>query len=232
MVVSWFSAGVSSAVATKLMVDQIDKIIYVHIDDQHPDTIRFVKDCESWFGKEIEIMQSPYKTVESVLLAMSYVNSPYGAPCTKILKKRVRKEWESGESHTYVWGLDVNEKDRIVNLEKDNPQHLHTFPLIKKHISKMEAHTILSASGIKRPAMYELGYYNNNCIGCVKGKFGYWNKIRIDFPDVFKARAEMERLVGATCINGVFLDELEPDRGRKQKPICDDCGILCETICI
>ena len=32
--VSWFSAGVSSAVATKLIIDEVDRIIYTHIDDQ------------------------------------------------------------------------------------------------------------------------------------------------------------------------------------------------------
>jgi hypothetical protein len=54
--VAWFSAGVSSAVATKLMIDEIDQILYTHIDDQHPDTLRFVRDCESWFGKPVEIL--------------------------------------------------------------------------------------------------------------------------------------------------------------------------------
>ncbi len=43
---SWFSAGVSSAAATKLMIKDIDHIIYIHIEDQHRDTLRFVKDCE------------------------------------------------------------------------------------------------------------------------------------------------------------------------------------------
>ncbi len=56
MTVSWFSAGVSSAVATKLLIDEIDSVHYVHIDDQHPDTLRFVADCERWFGKPIEMM--------------------------------------------------------------------------------------------------------------------------------------------------------------------------------
>ncbi len=37
--------------------------------------------------------------------------------------------------------------------------------------------------------MYDLGYPNNNCIGCVKGGMGYWNKIRKDFPEVFQKRA-------------------------------------------
>jgi hypothetical protein len=62
----------------------------------------------------------------------------------------------------------------------------------------------------------------------VKGGKGYWNKIRTDFPAVFAARAKLEREVGASCIKGVFLDELPPDAGRHEGPICDDCGIMCE----
>jgi hypothetical protein len=33
--------------------------------------------------------------------------------------------------------------------------------------------------------------------------------------------------VGASCIKGVFLDELAPDAGRHEGPIVDECGILC-----
>jgi hypothetical protein len=75
--------------------------------------------------------------------------------------------------------------------------------------------------------MYDLGYPNNNCIGCVKGGMGYWNKIRQDFPEVFADRARMEREIGASCMNGVYLDELAPEAGRGLKPIVEDCGILC-----
>lgn len=67
MVVCWFSAGVSSFVSAYLMRDKLDKIIYCHIDDQHEDTMRFVKDCEKALGKEIEILQSPYKSVDNVI---------------------------------------------------------------------------------------------------------------------------------------------------------------------
>ena len=58
MKVSWFSAGVSSALATKLSLPC--KIIYIDIDDQHPDSMRFVRDCEEWFETPIEILKSPY----------------------------------------------------------------------------------------------------------------------------------------------------------------------------
>ena len=57
---------------------------------------------------------------------------------------------------------------------------------------------------------------------------GYWNKIRIDFPEVFERRAKQERLLNNSCINGVFLDELDPHRGRLQNEIMEDCGISCE----
>ena len=233
LTVSWFSAGVSSAVATRLEIDRIDRIIYTHIDDQHPDTMRFVRDCEQWFGKEVEILQSKYKTVSNTCLQVRYVSGPAGAPCTRLLKKRVRQEWEQDHSDyhlTYVWGMDAAETKRADRLHETMPDQEHIFPLIERKIHKQEAHQILKASGIKRPIMYDLGYPNNNCVGCVKGGQGYWNKIRVDFPEVFAARAAMERDIGASCINGTFLDELDPEAGRSQKIIVDDCGILCEAM--
>jgi len=231
MFVSWFSAGVSSAVATKLEIDRVDKIIYTHIEDQHPDTMRFINDCEEWFGKKIEIIQSPYKNVDNVLRASMYVNGVHGAPCTRLLKRRVRKEWELDQTDLiYIWGMDINEKDRCDRLVQAMPEQHHIFPLIEKNISKNHAHQILKASKIKRPKMYSLGYANNNCIGCVKGGAGYWNKIRVDFPEVFQKRAETERLIGGTCIKGIYLDELDPQKGRKQDMIFDSCGIFCELM--
>ena len=233
--VAWFSAGVSSAVAIRLAIADIDDVIYIHIDDQHPDTLRFVHECGEWFGQPITCLQSQYKSVGRVITESpqrGYINGPHGATCTRLLKKFVRKEWE--QSHPeyypieYVWGIDANETHRAERIRHTMIEFGHRFPLIEKGIGKAEAHEILRASGIKRPAMYELGYHNNNCVGCVKGGMGYWNKIRVDFPSVFEARAKLEREVGASCINGVYLDELEPTRGRHAPPIVDECGILCE----
>ena len=78
--------------------------------------------------------------------------------------------------------------------------------------------------------MYDLGYPNNNCIGCVKGGMGYWNKIRVDFPEVFAQRAKQERAIGHSCIKGIFLDELEPNRGRMNLEVMEDCSIACQVL--
>ena len=235
LTVSWFSAGVSSAVATKLMADKLDHIIYIHIEDQHPDTLRFVRDCEKWFGKPVEILQSPYKSVDGALCGagMGYVNGPRGAPCTRLLKRRVRQEWEfehkSPHGFCYVWGMDIGEQHRASRLRESMHKDSHVFPLIERSLSKGDAHAILRKAGVARPAMYDLGYLNNNCVGCVKGGMAYWNHIRKDFPHVFAARAAMERQIGGSCINGIFLDELDPARGRDSAPIVQACGVMCRV---
>jgi len=230
MKVCWFSTGVSSFVACYIAKD-VDKVIYTHIENQHPDSLRFLKDCEKILGRNIEILQSSYfRSVDDVILGTRYINGPSGAACTRILKKQVRKQWEAENpgKHTYVWGLDAKEKIRADRIVESMPQFNHEFPLIENGVTKEQAHGIAQSLGLKRPAMYDLGYPNNNCIGCVKGGMGYWNKIRKDFPEVFERRSKQERIIGHSCIKGVYLDELDPDRGKMDLEIFPDCGIACE----
>lgn len=229
--VCWLSAGVSSFVAGYLVRDTVDKFIYIDIDDQHPDSIRFINDCEAVLGKPVEKLKSQYGSVEKVIRQFRYVSGVGGAKCTEVLKKRVRKEWEYAHRDyaiTYVWGFDLNEKHRADHLETSMQDFQHEFPLIDRGLTKQDAHAICEKLGVKRPVMYDMGYMNNNCIGCVKGGMGYWNKIRRDFPEVFDGRAKLEREIGHSCINGVFLDELDPERGRMEDEIMQDCNIFCQ----
>jgi hypothetical protein len=229
MRVCWFSGGVSSFVAAYFERHRLDKVIYTHIDDQHPDTLRFLHDCEKILQRPIEVLQSPYRSVNNVIRAFGFINSAYGAKCTDVLKKRVRKEWENGRRDlTYVWGFDASEQRRADDLQATMPKQKHIFPLIEHNFLKEDCHGLLAYIGIKRPLMYDLGYQNNNCVGCVKGGMGYWNRIRADFPDIFAQRASQEREIGHTCIKGIYLDELEPDRGHFTDDIPQDCDLLCQ----
>ena len=232
LTVCWLSAGVSSAIAGYLMRDKIDKYIYIDIDDQHSDSMRFIIDFEKLVGKEVEILKSPYGNVENAVRAcglFGIVHTGF-APCTAWLKKRVRKEWEYEHKDyelTYVWGFDIDEKNRAERLKNTMIEFNHLFPLIEHHLSKRDAHGMLAILGLKRPLMYDLGYNNNNCIGYVKGGMGYWNKIRVDFPDVFEKRAKLERELNNKILKECFLDELEPTRGRMSEEIMEDCSIFC-----
>jgi hypothetical protein len=230
------SAGASSFIAGYLAGD-VDEWIYIDIEDQHRDSIRFIHDCEKVIGKEITILKShEYKNVEDAIREFGgFKNARNGfAPCTNWLKKRVRKEWEwehRRDMITYVWGFDANEKHRADRLEEAMYSFEHEFPLIDRGLSKQDVHELLKRLGIKRPIMYDLGYPNNNCIGCVKGGMGYWNRIRKDFPDVFESRARLERELGVTMLkdkNGyIYLDELDPNRGNMNMEIMPECGISC-----
>ena len=154
-----------------------------------------------------------------------------------LLKKAVRYQIqdEVGEWDGQVWGFDFCEREinRAIKFRQQNPDTKPLFPLIERQISKQDALGMLWKAGIEIPALYRLGYSNNNCIGCVKGGIGYWNKIRKDFPERFWKMAEIERKVGATCLkdeNGrIWLDELDPDRGDEVVPVAVECSIICQV---
>ena len=235
-VIAWWSAGVTSAVATKLAIDEygIDNVepIYFAIDSAHDDNKRFKEQCEDWYGKEIRVDRAPkHKDQFDVILKDKYVNGPGGARCTLVLKKMVRQRIERQEEYAaQVFGFEYTKKEvnRAIRFQEQYPAAKPIFPLIEQRMDKPACLYYLEKQGIRRPKMYELGYGNNNCIGCVKGGKGYWNKIRTDFPETFDRMAKAEREVGNSCIRGVFLDELDPNAGRKQKMIMPDCGNFCD----
>ena len=239
MTIAWFSCGATSAVACKLALQMYDdvRIFYIETNSGHPDNERFIKDCERWYGRPIERRQSTkYKDVDDVLIRKTYINGAHGAACTSLLKKAVRYEIqdELGEWDGQVWGFDFCEREvnRAIRFRQQNPDTKPLFPLIERQISKPDALGMLWKAGIEIPTMYRLGYSNNNCIGCVKGGIGYWNKIRKDFPERFRRMAEIERIVGATCLKDehgrIWLDELDPNRGDDVKAIMPECSIICQ----
>lgn len=199
MIIAWFSCGVTSAVACKIALSLYNDVQFYYIEtgSGHPDNSRFLSDCEKWYGQPIHTIRSDkYANVEDVLTKKRYINGPTGAACTFELKKQVRYklEKELGSWDGQVWGFDYEPKEinRAIRLKQQYPDTKPLFPLIEKQITKPDAMGMLWKAGIEIPAMYKMGYNNNNCIGCVKGGMGYWNKIRKDFPEVFVQMSQIE----------------------------------------
>jgi len=145
-----------------------------------------------------------------------------------MMKIWIRKNMQRAETDMQVFGFDGAEMDRAFDFREHNPEVTLVTPLIARGMSKPDCLAMLKAEGIELPEMYKLGYKNNNCIGCVKGAKGYWNKIRKDFPDVFARRARQEREIGASCISGCYLDELAPNAGRYEA----EPDISCSGVCV
>lgn len=236
-VVCWFSHGAASAVATKMTIAKFPDCTIACIDTgaEHSDNDRFRDECEGWFGKRIQILKSPlYTDTWDVWEKTRYLVGPTGARCTAELKKKVRFAFQQPDDlNIFGYTADTNDWIRADRFQEQNPGVDVWFPLIEARLSKGDCLALIERAGIELPAMYKLGYSNNNCIGCVKGGMGYWNKIRVDFPDVFQRMAELERRMNNTVLrrNGqpIFLDELEPDRGRYHGEVATDCSLDCQT---
>lgn len=227
--VAWFSSGAASAVAAKIAIEEHPDTIVVRciVKNEHEDNDRFAKDVSKWLGKEIiELSSDKYTDCWDVWFKTRYLNGPAGARCTVELKKKLRQQFQQPDD-IQVFGFTKNEKERAKRFAENNPEVNADFPLIRKGRSKKGCFRTLQKAGIELPAMYKLGYANANCVGCVKGGIGYWNKIRRDFPEIFHKMAEFEVWLGSSCINGIFLKDLDPEAGRHRKPDLPSCGMFC-----
>lgn len=235
--VVWFSCGAASAVTVKLC---LAKYAYTHeiaivrcvIANEHPDNDRFAADCEQWFGREIINLQSEdYADCWAVWESRRFLSSPFGAPCTTEMKKKVRFAFEQDWwPDVQAYGYTMEEASRANRFRKYNPEVNLITPLIDEGLGKADCLAMIDRAGIEIPIMYRLGFNNNNCIGCVKGGPGYWNLIRKAFPDVFDRMARLEREIGYALIRrkgaAIYLDELDPSAGRHNEPEID-CSLFC-----
>jgi hypothetical protein len=243
-IVCWFSCGAASAVAAKLAIqDNAGRlplvVAYTEVMQEHPDNRRFLAECEKWFGVPITVLRNERYggDIYEVFLRTRYLVGPSGAACTRLLKKGVRNKFER-PGDRQVFGFTAEEQQRYEDFQDDNAAVDVAVPLIEHKLSKQDCLGVLARGGIEIPAMYKLGYKNNNCIGCVKGGAGYWNKIRVDFPEVFEKMAQVEeelgRTINVTRVGGerkrITLRQLDPAAGRYEDEADISCGVVCNGI--
>ena len=232
---AWFSCGDASAVACALALkaNPATVVARIYLPTEHPDNDRFAADCARWYGKEIVTLQDPEgRSTWDVWEKRRYIAGIAGAPCTGELKKAVRFGFQRVDD-IHVFGYTAEEVHRADRFRNENPEINVIFPLIENQLSKADCHAIVRAAGIELPAMYRLGFDNNNCIGCPKGGAGYWNMIRKHFPEQFQRMAELSRRLGARLIRQrgerIFLDELLPETGKQKDEVAIECSPFCEA---
>ena len=199
-VIAWWSGGVTSAVACKKCIELygIDNVSIIFIDtkNEHNDTYRFLKDCEKWYGKEIDVISNQdFASIRDVWYKYLSLNTATGAICSTILKRKVREEWQKENTWDYqAFGFDAKEVGRAISMTMNNPKVKAIYPLLMFGILKKDCVRIIIDAGVDLPIPYKMGYLNNNCFktGCVQGGIGYWQKIREDDLDKFNEMANIE----------------------------------------
>jgi 3'-phosphoadenosine 5'-phosphosulfate sulfotransferase (PAPS reductase)/FAD synthetase len=240
-VVVWFSCGVTSAVTAALATVTYGRVFplviaYCDTASEHPDNQRFLRDVQEWVGQKIHILKSDrYEDTWDVWEKTRWLVGPKGARCTVELKKSLRHEFQDVAGDLQLFGFDASEADRAARFRENNPEVCLGTPLITRNLQKEDCLAFLQKAEVDRPAIYNLGYRNANCIPCVKGQQGYWNKIRKDFPEQFARMAALERkldvAVNKRYVKGkrlrLFLDELDPAAGRYAAEPDISCGLGC-----
>jgi hypothetical protein len=202
------------------------------VAEEHPDNQRFLSDVEQWLGIPIvRLRDDKYgASAYQVFRRVHLTRSRNGAPCTGRLKRQVLEAFrEAGDIS--VIGYTAEEQDRADRFLDYEPAE---FPLIEAGLSKADCLGMIERAGLRLPEMYRLGYANANCIGCVKGGAGYWNKIRRDFPERFEEMAKIEDELGPASFlfrdrkNGIRipLRQLDPSSGRHNE-VLPECGFAC-----
>lgn len=239
-ILCWFSCGAASAVATRVTLDTYgaqNEVLPVYCNtsaSEHPDNLRFIADCERWFGVPVLRLKSDkFSTVEEVFEAKRYMSGIAGACCTAALKKVPRFNFANpSDIHVFGYTADKKELKRAADFEIRNFELKLLWILQREGITKQECFDRLIEAGIELPTMYKLGYDNNNCIACVKATSAYyWDKTRTDFPKKFSERAQQSREIGCRLVRvkgkRIFLDELPagPYKKRRENLSCGpECG--------
>jgi hypothetical protein len=232
-VISWFSCGAASAVASKLAHDARPDTLSIYHDlheSEHPDNQRFLADVERWIGTQILRTRHPAYggNVNAVFEAMRFLRGPHGAPCTHKLKRDMGR-LIADFNDTNVFGFTADEGRRIADFERRQPDVKCWWILRDAGLDKAACLKIVQDAGIALPAMYALGFEHNNCRACVKSRSPkYWNLTRRHFPDDFKRRAEQERQLAFQIIRGTWLDELPPDDTSGTDEHIE-CGTFCQV---
>lgn len=239
-IIAWFSCGAASAVAAKLMLEKYgSRVQVVNCDmraDEHEDNERFLLDAQEWLGVEIKRIKSPkYTGIDDVFERARFMAGPAGARCSTEMKKVPRFAFQDA-ADVHVFGYTVEEAARIARFEQGNPELFCEWPLRDAGLSKQDCFRILEDAGIRRSAMYDLGYKNANCVGCVKSTSApYWNRVRRTHPGVFELRARRSRELNVRLIQitvggkreRIYLDELTPEMGKQEVEVDMSCGPFC-----
>lgn len=189
-----YSGGLGSFAAAYLAMQNYGST-YLYFNDtqiEDPDLYRFLKESSDWLGAEL-ILDSDGRTPWEVFEDCKYIGNTRVDPCSRVLKrerakKYVVEHYPDGDIDV-IFGIDWTEIHRYEAIKGRGTWHPFGVkaPLIDALIDKdMLVSDLLKESGIKRPALYEMGFSHNNCGGfCVKAGLGQfkllWEKLPIRY---------------------------------------------------
>ena len=167
---------------------------------EHPDLYRFLNDVSDYIGIPITV-DADGRSPEQLFYDQKALANNRMPFCSRILKSnRLQNFYKNGDSLVFGIGIDEPERaHRIVSMYqrvagKTGKYAEILLPLVTENISAEQVDEWLKSTGIKQPALYDLGFSHNNCYGgCVRAGKKQWKMLYEKMPAVYADRERVER---------------------------------------
>ncbi|NMD72290.1 hypothetical protein HHO41_18640 [Bacillus sp. DNRA2] len=197
-----YSGGIGSYMAAKRVAqkENIRDIILLFSDTltEDEDLYRFIDQTIKEIGATF-VRLCEGRDVWQVFKDVKYLGNSRIAPCTRVLKQEIARQWiisnfQPEEVKLYV-GIDWMEIHRLEKIKKNWLPYKIKAPLCESpYYSKLEMFDELNRDGITVPRLYKFGFSHNNCGGfCVKAGQAHFKKLYDTMPERFLYHEEMEQ---------------------------------------
>lgn len=222
------SGGMASAIATDRAIARYGRenvhLWFANTSWEDEDLHRFQDDCLRRWGGEIEEYRdgrNPLQVAEDEHI----IPNPQLATCTFRLKIEPFTKFieRYPKPVTVLIGMKWSEGHRM-----DTPRRRYEaiegvsadFPWLWKPLEYRPEEEVIRSWGVEPPRLYALGFPHNNCGGrCVKQGVGEWERLRLHFPDEYRAVSEWEERMRAKGEKWADRAILRDRSGGEVKPL-------------
>lgn len=204
-----FSGGVGSFMAAKRVVEEYGSentiLLFTDTKSEDEDLYRFITETTAYLKSKL-VNLSDGRDVWEVFKDVKFLGNSRIAPCTRILKQTLAREWieenYDPEDVTLYVGIDWSEAHRLEKIKENWKPYKIFAPLMDKpYLSKEDIFGVLKNIGIRKPRLYDMGFSHNNCGGfCCKAGQGHFANLLQQMPERYeyheKKEEEMRKYLG------------------------------------
>lgn len=167
--------------------------VFADVNGEHPDNYRFLKEITQEIGAPLVTLDNNDQTIWDVFKSNRFLGNTRVDLCSRILKRepilRYLNEHHDPTWTTVVLGIDWTEEHRFIRAKARWAESGWTAaaPLCDRAHDKSDAEKWLKEIGIRRPALYDLGFPHANCGGgCVKAGIKHFSHMLKVLPESYR----------------------------------------------
>lgn len=166
-----FSGGAGSFMAAKRVVEEYGCentiLLFTDTKTEDEDLYRFITETTTYLNSKL-ISLSDGRDVWEVYKDVKFLGNSRIAPCTRILKQTLAREWieknYDPKDVTLYIGIDWSEAHRLEKIKENwKPYKIYAPLMDKPYLSKEDIFGVLKRFGIGKPRLYDMGFSHNNC---------------------------------------------------------------------